>query len=97
MCKPEFFRATKQNVKECAAIFEEIEITLCQSADVLRDKNGEIKGFELKGRGRLKWPLKQSRMTLLRSGLARLKTSLHLMTTVVMHARDLHEKSVLDR
>ena len=67
------------------------------SANAIRNGKGEIITFEVRGRGRFKWPFKQGRMVLLRSDLVRLRSSLHLMATVMMHARELQEKAILDR
>ena len=78
-------------------MFKEIEHTLCISANAIRNGKGEIVTFEVKGRGRFKWPLKQGRMMLLRSDLVRLRSTLHLMATVMMHAHELQEKAILDR
>ena len=52
---------------------------------------------ELKGKEKLKWPFKQTRIALLRTDLDRLKSNLNLMMNVMKHARDIHEREVRDK
>ena len=62
--------------------------------------NGQVKNTEtyaMRGRDRIKWPFKQTRINLLRSDLDRLKSDLNLMITVIRHAREMQEKREADR
>ncbi|KAK0105889.1 hypothetical protein ONS95_004402 [Cadophora gregata] len=76
------FQATSQTVKDCLAVFKQLDEALDKS----------MKGMEERGGKRvvekLKWPFKQPKMDLLRSNLDRLKTSLTLMLQVLSYARD---------
>ena len=64
---------------------------------VTQDEKGNSKNFEIKGRGRFKWPFKRSKIDLLQAHLERLKNGLKLMISGMRHARDLHKKDLYDR
>ncbi|KAK3168027.1 hypothetical protein OEA41_004473 [Lepraria neglecta] len=74
-----------------------IDAAIVQSAVVTQDEKGDSRNFEIKGRGRFKWPFKRSKIDLLQAHLERLKNGLNLMISVMRHARDLHEKDLHDR
>ncbi|TVY43307.1 hypothetical protein LCER1_G008650, partial [Lachnellula cervina] len=89
--------ATRQTVKECMSIFEQFDYALDRSLRNLGmlEDNGKAK------RGRvalekLKWPLKQNKMELLRSNLDRLKASLALMLQVLSYAREISSQKAAD-
>ena len=88
--------ATKQTVKECLKIFEELDKALEKSLGNLGKGGVPEDGKKRVNRGtvmleRLKWPFKQPKMELLRSNLDRLKASLTLMlqvsTLILCHQR----------
>lgn len=86
------FRATKQAVTECLAIFEQLSTALDKSLSnlgMLEERDGK----KTAKRGtvaleKLKWPFKHSKMELLRSNLDRLKASLTLKLQVLSYARE---------
>jgi len=75
-------------------MFDEIDADF---AEFVLDEKGEKEIVELKGKGRVRWTLKRTRITWRRSELDRLKINLNLMISVIKHARDLYEKEFLDR
>ena len=101
ICRPEFYHSLSENIEDCAEIFSEIDSTLAQSADVVGSETGKPKIYSMKGRDKFRWPFKHSKVTLLRSDLDRLKKNLHLMITVMSHAREVQvmkeEKQVMDK
>lgn len=97
VCKPEFYRSVSKNINDCDLIFKEIDSALALSAVMVQYNEGEAKVYSMKGRDRFQWPFKQQRVALLGSKLDRLKTTLNLMMTVMMHARDFHNKETNDR
>jgi len=87
--------ATAQTVKECLAVFEQLNDALDKSMgsvglEIVQGKKKVKRGtvaFE-----KLKWPFKQPKMELLRSNLDRLKASLTLMLQVLSYARDVSSR-----
>lgn len=87
-------------IKECEAVFEEIEGTLKKSMERLStspaaDGRGRKPGkVVLSAMERMKWPFLQPKMELLRSDLEKLKTTLMLMMEVLSHARKVQKQYV---
>ncbi|KAI9878656.1 MAG: hypothetical protein M1830_000272 [Pleopsidium flavum] len=102
LCSENAVKTAEGIVKECAAIFEEINRTLETTLNKIKPPVGADKG---KGRNgapggkkmavaaleRLKWPFLQPKMQLLRSNLDRLKSTLVLMLNVITYARKVSE------
>ena len=101
ICRPEFYHSLSENIQDCAKIFGEIDSTLAQSADVVGSEIGRPKTYSMKGRDKFRWPFQHSKVTLLRSDLDRLKKNLHLMITVMSHAREVQvmkeEKQTMEK
>ena len=97
MCKQALYDAIEQNTQDCAAEFREMNDKVQSMVDIVTNEKGEAISFELKGRGRFIWPFKQTRLSLHRGNLDRLKTNLSLMMLVMGLARGSHEKQLLDR
>lgn len=74
--------ATSHTVKDCLAVFEQLDEALDKSMKGMEEKGGK------RVMERLKWPFKQPKMDLLRGNLDRLKASLTLMLQVLSYARD---------
>ncbi|TVY32320.1 hypothetical protein LOCC1_G007871 [Lachnellula occidentalis] len=88
---------TRQTVKECMSIFEQLDHALDRSLRNLGIL--ENKGKAKRGRvalEKLKWPFKQNKMELLRSNLDRLKASLALMLQVLSYAREISSRKAAD-
>ena len=64
---------------------------------VTQDEKGDSRNFEIKGRGRFKWPFKRSKINLLQAHLERLKNRLNLIISVIRYARDLYKKDLHNR
>lgn len=80
--------ATRQTVKECMKVFEQLNDALDKSLGNLGERGeGKVKRGTI-AIERLKWPFKQPKMELLRSNLERLKASLALMLQVLSYATD---------
>ena len=87
------FEATNRTVKECLAIFEQLN-------DALDKSLGNLGMLENKGKAKrgkvalekLKWPFKQNKMELLKSHLDSLKASPTLMLQVLSYGRDLSSR-----
>lgn len=91
--------ATSQTVRECMAVFDQLNSALDKSMGNLGMDidSGENEGKRRAKRStitleRLKWPFKQPKMELLRSNLDRLKASLTLMLQVLSYARDVSSR-----
>ncbi|KAH7390104.1 synaptobrevin-domain-containing protein [Cadophora sp. MPI-SDFR-AT-0126] len=78
--------ATSQTVKECLAVFEQLNEALDKSMRGMEERGGK-RVVE-----KLKWPFKQPKMDLLRGNLDRLKASLTLMLQVLSYARDVSNR-----
>ena len=78
--------ATSQTVKDCLAVFEQLDEALDKSMKGIEEKGGK------RVMEKLKWPFKQPKMDLLRGNLDRLKASLTLMLQVLSYARDVSSR-----
>ncbi|KAG9233068.1 hypothetical protein BJ875DRAFT_496955 [Amylocarpus encephaloides] len=88
--------ATQQTVKECLAIFKQLDEALDKSLGYL---GASEKGKPSRGRvalEKLKWPFKQGKMELMRSNLDRLKASLTLMLQVLSYAKSISNKKEVE-
>lgn len=82
-------RTAKDVVKECEAVFNDINLVMGKAMDSA-SKRGVKKGrLALSALEKLKWPFLQPKMEMLRGNLERLKSTLVLMLNVLTYARDL--------
>lgn len=104
LCSENAVRTAEVIVKECAAIFNQINGTLETTLEKIKPRAGSEKGNGRNGAHggrklavaeRLKWPFLQPKMQLLRSNLDRLKSTLVLMLNVITYARKVSEEYVL--
>jgi len=106
LCSENAVKTAEGIVKECAAIFKEINETLQITLNKIKPTAG---GYKAKGKDgshggkkmavaaleRLKWPFLQPKMQLLRGNLDRLKSTLVLMLNVITYARKVSEEYVM--
>lgn len=105
LCSENAVKTAEGIVKECAAIFNEINGTLETTLEKIKPRAGSEKANGRDGAyggrklpvaayERLKWPFLQPKMQLLRSNLDRLKSTLVLMLNVITYARKVSEEYV---
>lgn len=83
---PTAIDATAQTVRDCLAVFEQLDEALDKSLGRMDMGGGK------RVREKLKWPFKQPKMELLSGNLERLKASLTLMLQVLGYARDVSNR-----
>lgn len=105
LCSQNAVKTAEGIVKECAAIFNDINGTLETTLEKIKPRAGSERNGRDGAHGgrkravaayeRLKWPFLQPKMQLLRSNLDRLKSTLVLMLNVITYARKVSEEYVL--
>jgi hypothetical protein len=82
--------ATHTTVKECSAVFDQLDKILEKSMG--SNLNSGLEPSKISTFERFKWPFLQPKVDLLRSNLDRLKASLTLMLQVLSFARDISKQ-----
>lgn len=82
LCTPEYLYTARMALEGCDDAFKLVARTFGRSSD-----SGNYPQRKLSLGDRLRWPLKQTKVSILQSNLDRLKTNLSLMVSVLTYAK----------
>jgi hypothetical protein len=90
----EYYDELSRCAKDCQSIFKELELVFPAA---INSEDPDNKISAMRGRDKLKWSFRHTKVALLRTNLDRLKLQLNTMLVVMIHKRDLYKQQSTER